>query len=65
MSNVKYPDVEVQLSGRDGNVFAIIGAVSKELRRNGAPAGEFRTAATNCGSYDELLNLVQQWVTVY
>ena len=29
----KYPDVEVQLSGEDGNVFSIIGRIAKALRR--------------------------------
>lgn len=65
MSNVKYPDIEVELIGQDGNAFSIIGAVSKELRRNGLPADEFARAAMDSGSYDELLRLVQQWVTVY
>ena len=31
MSDVKYPEVQVQLSGRDGNAFVILGSVSKEM----------------------------------
>lgn len=33
--NVLYPDVEVQLTGTSGNVFSIIGLVTKALRRAG------------------------------
>jgi hypothetical protein len=64
--DVKYPDVEVQLSGEDGNVFSIIGRVSKAIRRkHGEPAAkEFREAATSCHSYDEVLQLCVKTVNV-
>lgn len=32
---MKYPDIEVQLTGRDSNAFAIIAAVSSALRDAG------------------------------
>jgi hypothetical protein len=33
MSAPKFPDVEVQLSGEDGNAYAVLGRVSRALRR--------------------------------
>jgi hypothetical protein len=61
-----YLDVTVQLVGRDGNAFAIIGAVSAALRREVSPeaASQFTRAAMDCGSYDELLRLTQSTVNV-
>ena len=32
---VKYPEIEVQLSGEDGNVFSIISRATKAARRGG------------------------------
>jgi hypothetical protein len=63
----KYPDVHVQLSGEDGNANGIIGRVAKALRRSvsNEAASEFTTAAANCGSYDELLVLAMETVTVH
>lgn len=62
----QYPDVEVQLTGEDGNAFAIIGRVSQALKRAGhSNAGnEFANSAMECESYDELLQLAINTVTV-
>ena len=35
MKTIKHPEVVVQLSGEDGNAFAVMGAVSKALRAAG------------------------------
>lgn len=40
MSESKYPDIEVQLVGNDGNAFAILRAVVGALRRNSVPKDE-------------------------
>lgn len=66
MSNVTYPDVTVELSGTDGNAFAIIGKVSKAIRREvGADeAKKFSSEVLNSGSYDELLQFCMQTVNV-
>jgi hypothetical protein len=58
--------VTVKLSGTDGNAFAIIGAVSKALKKNGANdlAKQFVEESFVAGSYDELLQLVMQYVHV-
>lgn len=60
-----YPDVTVQLTGEDGNAFAVIGAVAKALRRAGhrdAVAG-FQTEAMS-GDYDHLLQTAMRYVDV-
>lgn len=55
-----------QLSGQDGNVFNIIGIVSKELKRAGQAdkAKEFTERAFKSGSYDEVLALCFDYVEV-
>jgi hypothetical protein len=64
--DIKFPDVQVQLTGEDGNAFFIIGRVSRELKRAGHSDGaaEYRDAAMSCGSYDELLALTMETVDV-
>jgi hypothetical protein len=65
-AQVKYPDVEVELSGQDGNAFAILARVSRALRRAGVPEAEvsaFREEATS-GDYEGLLRAAMRWVTV-
>ena len=56
-----------QLVGTDGNVFAIIGAVSKTLKRAGLPerAKEFTERATSAKSYDEVLQMLHDYVEPY
>lgn len=64
--NTKYPDVEVQLTGRDGNAYSIIGAVQKALRRAGVPqdeVSEFVTESTS-GDYDNVIMTAMRWVNV-
>lgn len=60
----KYPNVKVQLIGKDGNAFAILGRVRQAMRRAGiAPdvIAEFNKEATS-GDYDNLLQTVMRWV---
>lgn len=66
MSDIKYPSITVRLTGTDGNAFAIIGAVARELRREAGRevADEFQSAAFSCGSYDALLQLCMRTVNV-
>lgn len=61
----KFPDVEVQLVGLDGNAFSVLGAVSKALKRAGhrEAADEFMTEATS-GDYDHLLATAMDFVEV-
>lgn len=66
MMRIKFPHIEVQLTGNDSNSFLIIGAVGKALRSTGNPVDEkeFRDAAFKCESFDALLHLVTATVTV-
>lgn len=63
--DIKYPDVEVRLTGGDGNAFVVIGAVSKALRRagHGDQVAQFRQEAT-AGDYDNVLRTAMRWVQV-
>ena len=56
----------VSLVGEDGNAFAIIGRVSKALKRAGYPdkAKEWTDKATLCESYDALLSLTFDYADV-
>jgi len=58
-------NVTVQLTGKDGNAFAIIGAVSQALKRSGNAelAKEFQKEATS-GDYDHLLQTAMEYVEV-
>jgi hypothetical protein len=62
---IKYPQVRVQLSGRDGNIFFIAGRVVESLRRAGVPDKEvdkFGQELDQCEDYDAALRLVMRWV---
>ena len=66
MIKMKYPNIEVQLTGTDGNAFAIMGAVSKALKSAGVntlEVKEFTTEAMS-GDYDSLLVTCMKWVNV-
>ena len=54
------------LIGENGNVFNIIGRVSKALKRAGQKeqAEEFTNKAFACLSYDEVLALLHEYVEV-
>lgn len=56
----------VKLSGEDGNVFSIIGRVSRALKQAGQSdkAKEFQEKAFKMGSYDSVLQLVFEYVDV-
>ena len=62
----RFPEVEVELIGEDGNAFAILGKVQKALRRAGVDAeqiAEYKAEATS-GDYDHLLAVTMDWVEV-
>lgn len=59
-------DIDVQLSGEDGNAFAIMARVQKALRIAGAPQSdidEYYKESTS-GDYDNLLRTACAWVNV-
>jgi hypothetical protein len=63
--NPRYPEIEVQLSGNDGNAFAIMGAVRKALKRGGVSSDEIAeyVKQSTAGDYDNLLRVAMSWVT--
>lgn len=62
----RYPNIEVQLSGEDGNAFAIMGAVRRALRRADVPNAEIEEFSREAmaGDYDHLLQTCMRWVDV-
>lgn len=61
----KYPHVEVELVGQDGNAFAIMGRVSMALRNAGVSNEEIQayTKESMSGDYDHLLRTALAWIT--
>jgi hypothetical protein len=66
-AGVRYPQVAVQLAGRDGNAYAIIARIAAALRDQIGPdaASQFTAEAFACRSYDELLGLAMRTVDVH
>jgi len=62
----KYDNIEVELTGEDGNAFAILGRVSSALKRNGVPKSEIDeyVKESMSGDYDNLLRTAVKWVSV-
>lgn len=61
-----YPEIEVPLTGQDGNAFFIIGRVCAALKRGGVPVAkvdEFSSEAMS-GDYDNVLRTAMRWVSV-
>ena len=61
-----YPEVEVEIIGQDGNAFAILGAVSKAMKRADIPKDKIDECMTEMrsGDYDHLLQTAMKWVNV-
>lgn len=65
-NSIKYPHIKVKLTGRDGNAFAVMGAVTLALRRahvSDAEIDAYVTESTD-GDYDHLLQTAMRWVNV-
>ena len=62
----KYPEIEVQLTGNDGNAFAIMGVVRQALKQADVSKDEVAeyTKQSMSGDYDNLLRVAMSWVTV-
>ena len=61
-----HPEITVQLTGTDGNAFAVIGTVTRALRRAGVSKEErdqFSKEAMS-GDYDNVLATCFKWVEV-
>lgn len=66
MSDVKYPEIEVRLTGSDGNAFAIIGNVARAMRKAGLTSEEVREFQTEAmsGDYNHVLQTAMRFVEV-
>ncbi len=66
MSEIKYPNIHVQLTGGDRNAYSILGRIQKALRNGGVSKeerDEFIAEATS-GDYDNVLQTAMRWVNV-
>lgn len=56
----------VQLTGKDGNAFAIMGSVKSALKKAGATQDQIDEymKASMSGDYDNLLRVACEWVKV-
>ena len=61
-----YPHVRVKLTGKDGNAFSVMGAVTAALRKAGVSAEERNRfcAEAMSGDYGHLLRTCMKWVDV-
>ena len=55
---------KMQLEGMDGNIFSVMGNASRLLKRSGqaAEAQEMFDRVTSCGSYEEALSIISEYV---
>lgn len=62
---IKYPNINIDLVGEDGNAFSIIGRCTRALKRNGLndQVETFRKQATS-GDYNNVLKTVMIWFSV-
>jgi hypothetical protein len=62
-----YVKPRVKLVGEDGNIFSIVGAAARALRRvrHAEQATEMSTRVFAAHSYDEALAIVQEYVDAF
>lgn len=66
MAEPRYPHIEVPLTGEDGNVFFIMGRVTKAMRRADVPSDKIKAFIDEmmADDYDHALRTVMKWVSV-
>lgn len=66
MTDPRYPDIDVQLTGEDGNTGAIMGRVARALRSAGVPSAEVDRMRMEMlsGDYANVLSTAERWVNV-
>jgi hypothetical protein len=62
----RYPEIEVQLSGNDGNAYAILGRVRRALIQHGVtkPEIDLFLEEARGGDYNQLIATCMSWVSV-
>jgi len=67
MMEVKYPSITVKLTETDGNIFNILGIVTKALKTNKVPPDQINNLMNEVmasDSFHEALGVVMKWVNV-
>ena len=67
VSYPRFPEIDVELVGQDGNAFAILGACRRAMKRaklDPEIIEDFMREATS-GDYDDLLQTAMKWFNVY
>ena len=65
-TQIPHFDIEVQLTGNDGNAFGVLAAVIRGMRKAGATpvqVADFQKEAMS-GDYNNLLATAMRWVVV-
>lgn len=65
-TEIRYPNIEVRLTGTDGKAISIIGRVSEALYHGGVSRHEIKEFVNEClkGDFDNLLRTCMAWVDV-
>jgi len=61
----KYPEIEVRLTGFDGNIFSIMGRISKAMFEGGIEQNiikQFIDEVSESDSYENALIVCRNWV---
>ncbi len=66
MNDPKFPQIEVELVGNDGNAYAVMGAVGVAMLKGGLTKEDVKeyTESATSGDYDNLLMVTMETVTV-
>ena len=66
MSEIKYPDITVNIIGQNGNAFCILGICKRAMERAKLPQTEIDSFMSEAmsGGYDHLLATVLAWFVV-
>ena len=64
--SVKYPEIRVQLTGTDGNAYALLGQMRNALRKGGVSKEEIDAFLKEAmsGDYSNLLATCARWADV-
>jgi hypothetical protein len=62
----RHPDISVQLTGEDGNAFAILARCSRAMREADLPKAEIEAflSEAKAGDYDHLLRTCMLWFEI-
>jgi len=63
----KYPNIELELVGQDGNAFSVLGAAQNAMKKGGLSGEERQEFLSEAmeGDYDHLLQTCMRWFEVY